>query len=68
MADEVKRVEYYYTEVPDKPGEGLKVLNALKEEGVNLDALVAFLKGDARNSILYPWIRRHSRQQPGKPR
>jgi hypothetical protein len=45
VADEVKRVEYYYTEVPDKPGEGLKVLNALKEEGVNLDALVAFPKG-----------------------
>jgi len=45
VADEVKRVEYYYTEIPDKPGEGLKVLNALKEEGVNLDALVAFPKG-----------------------
>jgi hypothetical protein len=45
MADEVKRVQYYYTEVPDKPGEGLTVLNALKEEGVNLDAFVAFPKG-----------------------
>lgn len=45
MADEVKRVQYYYTEVPDKPGEGLKVLNALKEEAVNLDAFVAFPKG-----------------------
>lgn len=45
MADEVKRVQYYYTEVPDKPGEGLKVLNALKEEAVNFDAFVAFPKG-----------------------
>jgi hypothetical protein len=45
VADEVKRVQYYYTEVPDKPGEGLKVLTALREEGVNLDAFVAFPKG-----------------------
>src|SRR5262245_38163152 len=45
MADEVKRVQYYYTEIPDKPGEGLKVLTALREEGVNLDAFVAFPKG-----------------------
>src|SRR5437588_12052606 len=29
----------------DKPGEGLKVLNALRDEGVNLSAFVAFPKG-----------------------
>ena len=45
MADEVKRVQYYYTEVPDKPGEGLKILNALRDEVVNLSAFVAFPKG-----------------------
>jgi hypothetical protein len=31
--------------VPDKPGEGLKVLNALRDEAVNLLAFVAFPKG-----------------------
>jgi hypothetical protein len=45
VADEIQRVQYYYTEVPDKPGEGLKVLNALKEDWVNLNAFVAFPKG-----------------------
>lgn len=45
MADEIQRVQYFYTEVSDKPGEGLKVLNALRNEGVNLSAFVAFPKG-----------------------
>src|SRR5439155_10313204 len=45
MADEIQRVQYFYTEVSDKPGEGLKVLNDLRDEGVNLSAFVAFPKG-----------------------
>jgi hypothetical protein len=45
MADEIQRVQYFYTEVPDKPGGGAKILNMLKEEGVNLLAFVAFPKG-----------------------
>lgn len=45
MADEIQRVQYFYTEVPDKPGEGARVLNALKGEGVNLLAYAAFPKG-----------------------
>jgi hypothetical protein len=45
MADEIQRVQYFYTEVSDKPGEGLKVLNALRDEAVNLSAFVAFPKG-----------------------
>jgi hypothetical protein len=45
MADEIQRVQYFYTEVADKPGEGAKILNMLKEEGVNLLAFVAFPKG-----------------------
>ncbi len=59
MADVVRRVEYYYTEVPDRPGGGAKVLTALKAEGVNLIALNGFpfivgdsslLKGNALHS------------------
>lgn len=42
VADKVRRVEYYYVTVPDKPGEGLKVLSALKDAGVLLLACQAF--------------------------
>jgi hypothetical protein len=45
MADTVQRVQYFYTEVPDKPGEGAKVLSMLKEAGVNLLAFSGFPKG-----------------------
>ncbi len=45
MADTVKRVQYFYTEVSDKPGEGVKLLGMLKEAGVNLLAFSGFPKG-----------------------
>jgi len=45
MADTVKRAQYFYTEVTDKPGEGAKVLTMLKEAGVNLLAFSGFPKG-----------------------
>jgi hypothetical protein len=41
MAD-VRRIDYYYTEVPDRPGAGAKVLNALKAARVNLTAYTGF--------------------------
>jgi len=51
VADEIQRVQYFYTEVSDKPGEGLKVLNALRDEGVNLSAFVAFPKRRQRAQL-----------------
>ena len=45
MADEIQRVQYFYTEVADKAGEGAKVLGALREAGIDLKAFVAFPKG-----------------------
>jgi hypothetical protein len=45
MADTIQRVQYFYIEVPDKPGEGAKVLKMLKDEGVNLLAFSGFPKG-----------------------
>ncbi len=45
MADEIQRVQYFYMEIAHKPGEGAKILNALKQEGVYLSAFVAFPKG-----------------------
>lgn len=45
MADTIQRVRYFYSEVPDKPGEGSRILRMLKEEGVNLLAFSGFPKG-----------------------
>ena len=39
---DVRRIEYYYTEVPDRAGAGAKVLNALKAARVNLIAYTGF--------------------------
>lgn len=45
MADTIQRVQYFYAEVADRPGEGAKVLSMLKGEGVNLLAFSGFPKG-----------------------
>ncbi len=42
MADTIRKVNYYYTAVPDKPGEGARLLEVLRNGGVNLLALHAF--------------------------
>ncbi len=42
MADDVKRVEYFYTMLDDKPGEGARVLTGLKQKNVNLVAATGF--------------------------
>jgi hypothetical protein len=47
MAETVQRVQYFYVEVPDKPGEGARVLGLLKEAGVNLRAFSGFPTGGA---------------------
>jgi len=45
MPDTVKQVQYFYAEVPDKLGEGARILSVLKEAGVNLLAYSGFPKG-----------------------
>lgn len=42
MADTVRKVSYYYTMAPDKPGEGARVLGVLRDARVNLLAFHAF--------------------------
>ena len=42
MADATRLVDYYYTMVPDKPGEGTKLLRVLRDARVNLLAFSAF--------------------------
>lgn len=51
MADIVRRVEYYTTEVADRPGTGAKVLNALKEARVNLVAYTGFQASAGRAQL-----------------
>ena len=51
MADTVKSVDYYYVTVRDEPGEGTRILSALKDSGVNLVAFLGFPLGDGRSQL-----------------
>lgn len=51
MADKVRRVDYYYVEVPDQPGEGARIFAKLKEAGVNLLSLTAFPTGANKTQV-----------------
>jgi hypothetical protein len=51
MANVVKRIEYYYTVVPDQPGAAAKLLNALKAGRVNLLAFTGFPSGARRAQL-----------------
>jgi hypothetical protein len=45
MAHEIRRVEYFYTTVQDRPGEALRFLSILRELGVSLLAFTAIPVG-----------------------
>ena len=45
MANVVKKVTYFAMDIPNKPGEGARVLGALAEAGVNLLAFTGFPRG-----------------------
>ncbi len=51
MAETIRRVDYYYIEVPDKPGEAFRVLTGFKDAGVNLQAFCAFPIGSGKSQI-----------------
>src|SRR5216117_749320 len=51
MGDTVRQVDYYYALVPDKPGEGLKVLGELKRARVNLVAYCGFPAGRGKAQL-----------------
>ncbi len=54
MAESVRQVDYFYIEVPNKVGEGAKVLQALKDAGVNLIAFSGFPSGRRAQLDLFP--------------
>src|SRR5713226_2451711 len=45
MAETVRTLDYFYVMVPDKAGEGARILNALRHAGVNLIAYSGFPQG-----------------------
>jgi hypothetical protein len=51
MTDTVRGIEYYNVTVPDAPGEGQRILSALKERGVNLLAYLGFPLGGGQSQI-----------------
>jgi hypothetical protein len=51
MADTVQGVDYYYVTVPDVPGEGQRILSALKDSGVNLHAFLGFPLGGGQSQL-----------------
>lgn len=51
MAETTHKVDYYYVEVPDKPGEALRILLGLKEAHVNLLACCGFPVGDGKAQL-----------------
>jgi hypothetical protein len=51
MADKIRRVDYHHVHAPDKPGEGSRILGALKAAGVNLLSLTAFPDGAGTTQI-----------------
>jgi hypothetical protein len=54
MAQSVRQVDYFYIEVPNKVGEGAKVLQALKDAGVNLLAFSGFPSGRRAQLDFFP--------------
>jgi hypothetical protein len=45
MAETIRKIDYFYVEVPDKAGVGAKALAALRDSGVNLLAFSGFPQG-----------------------
>lgn len=45
MPETIRRVDYFYIKAPNKPGEGARVLGALRDAGVNLLAFSGFPVG-----------------------
>jgi hypothetical protein len=55
MAYEISQVGYYYTTVPDRPGEAYELLSVLSERGINLLAFAAVPFGPTRTQLtLFP--------------
>ncbi len=52
MPDEITTVAYYVGEIPHKAGEGVRVLSAFRDAGVNLTGFLGYPKGRSAEVIL----------------
>lgn len=50
----IRKVDYWYVTVPHKPGEAARILEALRDDGVNLLAFHAFPEGRHAQMDLVP--------------
>jgi hypothetical protein len=51
MGEMIRKVDYFTMQVPAKPGEATRVLDALREAGVNLLAFTGFPEGRRRAQL-----------------
>jgi hypothetical protein len=51
MPDQIKRIDYFYIAVPDKPGEGARILTTFQSAGVNLIGISGFPHGARRSQL-----------------
>ncbi len=54
MANTLRKVDYYYVMLPNRAGQGAKVMAALADEGVNLLAFSGFPSGRSAQLDLVP--------------
>ena len=54
MLDTVRKLDYFAIQAPNQPGEGARLLAALKSHGVNLLALIGFPSGRKAQIDLVP--------------
>lgn len=51
MAEEIRKLDYYYATVPDKPGEAARILATLNQAGINLVGFSGFPQGARRSQL-----------------
>jgi hypothetical protein len=51
MTDKIRKADYFYTHVPDTPGEAFRLLSKLREGGINLVAFSAFPSGGNKSQV-----------------
>jgi hypothetical protein len=51
MSHSLRRVDYFYVMVPNRAGQGAKILSALASEGVNLLAFSGFPSGAGKGQL-----------------
>lgn len=52
MPDEITRVDYYIGAIPNKVGEGARILSAFKEAGMNLTGFLGYKKSARLSEIV----------------